>query len=225
MNSKTSNPISFHSLNEDGYDGSMTNLFEREGWYHTALDLADIIVFNGGTDIGTEIYGESPVARGIPAVKSKRDKYEVSVYETYMDSPKLKLGICRGAQLLNCLNGGSLWQDVSNHGRSHQMTVLATGQKLHVTSTHHQMMRPNYQAGVILAIANEAKHKIAHGAQYPNGIQTYPDDHKDTEVVYYPNTHSLCIQGHPEYVPGSAFAAYCIDLVVQYLKEAQSVAA
>lgn len=221
---KFSKPITFHSLYEDGYSGSMTQLLQHEGWESIYHESADIIVFNGGADIGTEIYGEEPVYGGIPYLKSKRDRHEIEIWDKYKASPKLKLGICRGAQLLNCLNGGTLWQDVNNHGRTHAMTVLATGEKFRATSTHHQMMRPSKNA-IIIATANEATRKTAQGATYPNGIRPFLDDHKDAEIVYYSDTHSLCIQGHPEYVPGSAFANYCIDLTKQYLKEVKQCVA
>lgn len=181
---------------------------------------ADIIVFNGGADIGTKIYNELPLYGGIPREPSQRDHMEVGIFNKFKDDrSKLFVGICRGAQLLNCLNGGTLWQNVNNHGHDHMMRDVITGEKVRVTSTHHQMMRPNLRTGTIIGIADESTRKDAEHDHFPSG--SFFDDHKDTEIVWYPGTRSLCIQGHPEYVPGSIFADYCINLIHKYAEESR----
>jgi putative glutamine amidotransferase len=222
----TSDPIKFHSLFEnEGADTGMADLLSMQGWQEVCVELADIIVFNGGADIGTAIYGEKPISRGIPEMPSKRDAQEMELYYKYKGGSKLLLGICRGSQLLNCLNGGSLWQDVNNHGRSHDILVLATGQKIRATSTHHQMMRP-HSSGRVLAVADEATRKYCDDQTWTNtGGVFFSDDHKDTEIVWYPATGSLCIQGHPEYMPHSEFATFCIDMIQHFLEEVRVCAA
>lgn len=218
--------IKFHSLFEhEGADQGMADLLSREGWQEVSYELADVIVFNGGADIGTSIYGEKPIGRGIPEQPSPRDRQETDIYYKFKGGSKLLLGICRGAQFLNCMNGGKLWQDVDNHGKSHYMTVLSSGHRLWATSTHHQMMRPG-AGGKVLAVADCAHNKYAEDDtwNYKGGV-FFPDDHKDTEIVWYPSTSSLCIQGHPEYVPGSEFATFCIDMIIHYLEEVRVVAA
>lgn len=219
----TSKTPLFTSLYETPHEGSMSYLLRLAGMEPVPIDEADIIVFNGGEDIGTSIYGENPIGRGIPYNRSARDQHEIEVYNTYVAGPKLKVGICRGAQLLNCLNGGTLWQDVSGHGRDHVMTILANGHRMLCTSTHHQMMRPNWDKAVILAVSDEATYKYSEKDAYPEA--NFKDDHLDTEIIYYPDTHTLCIQGHPEYVPSNPFANYCTDLIINYLQEVQSCAA
>ena len=212
--------IKFHSLFEhEGADQGMADLLTKEGWKEVAYELADVIIFNGGADIGTILYGEKPVGRGIPEQQSRRDHNEAEIFNKYKGGDKLLVGICRGAQLLNVLNGGTLWQDVDGHGRSHSMTICATGHKIWITSTHHQMMRP-HSSGKVLAVANEATYKYAeHDTWSRKGGVFFKDDHKDTEIVWYPDTASLCIQGHPEYVPGSEFSNFCIDMISHYLEE------
>ncbi len=210
--------IKFHALAE----GQGVSAYLRgEGWERSTLDDADVICFNGGADIATTIYGERPALRGVPLFQSYRDTNEIEVFERFRNNPSvLKLGICRGAQLLNCLNGGTLWQDVNNHGSNHNMTILETGHVMKITSTHHQMMRPNYKTAVMIGVSNESTYKLAEGMSYP---EAYFDDHGDPEIVYYPDTNSLCIQGHPEYVPGSEFADYCVELALKYLAKGQGV--
>lgn len=224
--SLTTSTIKFHSLGEsEGADQGMADLLTLEGWQEVAYELADIIVFNGGADMGTSLYGEKPIGRGIPEEPSPRDKKEMDIYYRHKGGGKLLVGICRGAQFLNVMNGGTLWQDVDGHQGSHDMTILSTGQHMWITSTHHQMMRPNRATGKVLAVADKARNKYAdHDVWHSKSGVFYPDDHKDTEIVWYPDTSCLCIQGHPEYVPHSEFATFCIDLIGHYLEEVRVIA-
>lgn len=217
-----SKPIRFYSIEDFYADPGMAELLTEAGFVRTGITEAQVIVFNGGADIGTSIYGEEPIHSSIPHRPSERDKYEIDRFNEFKNPSVLKVGICRGAQLLNCLNGGTLWQDVNNHGQSHDMVVITTGETIRVTSTHHQMMRP-HSSGQILAVADVATRKVADKANFP-GIR-HDDDHRDTEIVWYPATSTLCIQGHPEYVPNSQFADFSTDLIRHYQKEASLVAA
>lgn len=217
--------MKFYSHNDWGGGGTVSHLLIKSaGMQEVKLPQdADIIVFNGGEDIATSIYGERPIMRGIPETPTIRDKTEIALFDLFSkDKSKLILGVCRGAQLLNCLNGGTLYQHVNNHTRNHDMLVKKTGIIMRVTSTHHQQMRAG-PGGEVLAIASESDLKI-----YDDGgavqlfpkpdrelLKTHPEelDEIDTEIVWYPATNTLCIQGHPEYVPGTIFADYCLDLI------------
>lgn len=213
----------FYSHYDFNGPGTMIALLKREGMTRVLQpEDADIIVFNGGADIGTEIYNEIPAMRGIPRYKSERDQEEIDLFNNHLGD-KFLLGICRGAQLLNCLNGGTLWQHVDNHGRDHQMVDLLTGHVYQTTSTHHQMMRPNLKTGKIIAVSHESNNK--HAENVHRYIPINQKDDQDIEIVWYEDTMSLCIQGHPEYVPGSVFADYCIALVRNYMKASKQCAA
>lgn len=205
--------IKFYSYEGFHADGSR-HLFIQAGMKPVDKpDDADLIVFNGGQDIGTEIYGELPVFRGIPRLKSPRDLAEINLYNEAKKGGKFFLGICRGAQLLNCLNGGTLWQHVNNHGVDHRMLDVITGKMYEVTSTHHQMMRPNLETGQIIGVASESTVKHSHELTEQFLLQGNLYNGEDVEIVYYKDTRTLCVQGHPEYVPGSPFAEYVLNMV------------
>lgn len=204
----------FRSLYDGTYVGSTHHLLVLEGWEPVDnCDDADVIIFNGGEDIGTELYHEHPIQRGIPHLPSNRDNEEADIFEDYCGSDKLLIGICRGAQFLNVMNGGGLWQDVNNHGHSHTMRVQPTGEYIEVTSTHHQMMRPAPH-GNLIGVSHVSTHKQAQHDTYDNPVPGV-----DAEIVWYPDTGSLCVQGHPEYVPGSRFAEYFFELAYKCLEE------
>lgn len=172
---------------------------------------ADIIIWNGGADISPSIYGATPIPGSGPPHTSTRDDREIALFEEFPDT--FKLGICRGSQLLNCLNGGKLYQHVDGHGGSHPMIDLTTGEVLMVTSTHHQMMIPNYKDGEVIGRASRSKVKYTDQGEHKINPTADLKMGHDVEIVWYPKTHTLCIQGHPEYVPGSRFAEYTWELI------------
>ena len=153
--------------------------------------VADIIVFSGGEDIDPDMYGQKrlPVTKN---VNYKRDTFCEELYEKYKDKPKI--GICRGAQFLNAQCGGSMYQDVDNHTKTHEVYSKDFEHNFgEVTSTHHQQMIPAYDAEVI-AVAKVSTRRIRDGATIISGYNT-----DDAEVLYYPKEKALCFQPHPEY--------------------------
>jgi len=213
--------LPFYSIWESQYNwGTMSSLLEDAGFERVAdPESAHILVFNGGADIGTSIYNELPVFKGIPHSQSQRDKHEIGMFDRFVGS-KFMMGICRGAQLLNCLNGGKLWQHVDNHQTDHDMIDLLTGKVMSVTSTHHQMMKPNMALAQVIGVSKKSFTKECEGELAKNYILPRElKEGEDIEVVWYPNTRSLCIQGHPEYVPGTPFADWSIELMLSKYKD------
>tara|TARA_R110002110_G_scaffold90974_1_gene236444 strand:- start:86486 stop:87172 length:687 start_codon:yes stop_codon:yes gene_type:complete len=90
-------------------------------------DLAalDGIVISGGDDIDRALYLDEDDAPG-PA-DPERDRFEIRVLEHLMGSRLPVLGICRGAQLMNVVRGGTLYPDLRNLRRktSNRRTPLA----------------------------------------------------------------------------------------------------
>jgi gamma-glutamyl-gamma-aminobutyrate hydrolase PuuD len=183
---------------------SMFNKNKHKGYNVISNDIhqqPDLLVFCGGSDISTDLYGEKPIPGGAMQVDSFRDKREVDIFNRYRHLPKV--GICRGGQLLNVLSGGSLWQDVDEHYGGHDiinvlpMANYDAGDELKCTSSHHQMMIPS-DKGVVLAIAVNDSYTRGLSNKY-RSYHKHPTPEYDTEVVWYEDTKSLCFQGHPEW--------------------------
>lgn len=185
----------------------------RANWDVTTIrTLADIFVFTGGEDINPALYGEEP--HSSVSFSDFRDRRELDAYST-IPADVLKFGICRGGQLLNVLNGGKLYQHVDGHHGNHLIKDTKTNALMMSNSIHHQMMIPGPGA-VILATANMSTFRInAHGdlLRERNDFDTY----SDPEVIWYPKTNSLCVQGHPEY-PNCpiVFREFVFDLLETY---------
>lgn len=86
----------------------------------------DLIIFSGGEDINPRMYGE---ANRYSQVNDRRDELEKEIYRIAKNYGIKMLGICRGHQLLNVLEGGYLLQDIYlqkkiYHPGSHEIELL-----------------------------------------------------------------------------------------------------
>ena len=166
-------------------------MFKQAGFELSAsMQEADLLCFTGGADVSPELYGEDNVSS---YCSPERDKYEEQVFDWAYEHDVPMVGICRGGQFLNVMNGGKMWQDVDNHAISgtHEAQCDYWG-SIMVSSTHHQMMRPA-KSGKVLVASDLSTYKLSDGLEIGG-------DRYDVEVVYYKDTKSLCYQPHPEIV-------------------------
>ena len=72
----------------------------------------DGIVFSGGDeDVDPNLYGEVPM-RQLTSILPERDHWEMALYHAAREKGIPVLGICRGCQIVNVAEGGSLYQDI-----------------------------------------------------------------------------------------------------------------
>lgn len=186
------------------------NMFEERGWelvYN--MEEADLVCFVGGEDVSPALYHEKNTHS---YCSPDLDLHSIRVY---MDAKELNLpciGICRGGQFLNVMNGGKMVQDIEGHGiaGTHLVNlstnVLSTSDevdKFHsvsfeATSTHHQEIVPNKNADILLT--GESEDKV-------------------TEVlVYYEDgDYDICFQPHPEYDNGVACREVFFNIINEYI--------
>jgi putative glutamine amidotransferase len=159
----------------------------------------DLMLFTGGEDVDPAYYNEKPGKRTF--YNPSRDNDESKMFR--MLNQKIpKLGICRGSQFLTVMSGGKLIQHVENHGigGTHSITFdYIHNHKMQITSTHHQMMYPfdlSKKEYILCAYATNYLSPI-----YLNGNDRnieVPEEFLEPEIVFYPRSNSLAIQGHPE---------------------------
>jgi gamma-glutamyl-gamma-aminobutyrate hydrolase PuuD len=157
------------------------------------------VAYGGGTDIHTGYYHEQRGQHTSPP-DIRRDAEELGIFKQFERHVGGFIGICRGSQLLTVANGGSLFQNVSGHTLDHFILTIKEQHRIRATSTHHQMMNP-------FKLPSEAYQVIAKSEPdlsdcYHNGLNfTAFKPPLEPEIVYYPRTNSLAVQGHPEYLP------------------------
>lgn len=208
------------------------NSFVKEDLYkmkNTSLPI--VVLFTGGEDVNPVVYSENK--HPLTLTNDKRDDLETKFYNFFTNNNNtLKLGICRGAQLLTVLAGGSLIQHVTNHNTDHEIYInnkhLNRNRRdiIMVNSSHHQMMYPfnisnnNYEiigySKVFLSDKYESAspifnvNKIVETDLHPKFIEP--------EIVYYKQANSLAIQGHPEWSNASKeFIYYTTKLIDTYV--------
>ena len=185
-------------------------MFNSEGWEVVrTIKEADLIQFTGGPDVSPYLYGQKKHPKTINNLE--RDKKEVIIYSIGIKDSMPMAGICRGAQFLNVMCGGELWQDVTGHSNvnGHEILDLTTNRSFRATSTHHQMMIPA-EGGNVIGVADESKFRstmLKNGNVIQYHVRKLNDF--DTEIVHYQKHKVLCFQPHPEF-------AGVPDLKMQY---------
>ena len=184
----------------------------------------DMVVFTGGTDVDPALYGHKKLTETMTP-DTKRDSTEVRIFEDCLKHAVPMVGICRGSQFLNVMNGGWLVQDCTGHTINHSIRTREPGfEALQVSSTHHQMMVPTEHA-VWEAWAEGLSSKYSHANEEKPRFPVTPDGKpKEPEVIFYPETFSLCVQYHPEFMSAeSPGYQYFNRLIFKYLMEARHV--
>ncbi len=75
-------------------------------------DELDGLVLMGGSDVCPETYGETAQKPEWSGDRI-RDEYEIALLRAFMSLRKPVLGVCRGAQIINVAQGGTLYQDIA----------------------------------------------------------------------------------------------------------------
>lgn len=182
-----------------------------------------VIVLWGGEDISPAIYNQKANEHtGAPDHLSERDRLEVAMANRAIALDIPIIGVCRGAQLMCALSGGSLVQHVTRHAGPYHQIITKDGAYYKCPSLHHQMMYP--------WPLEEGKdfEKIAWMEKPISGCYLgEPDEHGkpkeldvpyEPEILWFPKTKSLCIQSHPEFINDvkHPFVQYCLTLTKLY---------
>lgn len=176
-----------------------------------SVEDADIICFTGGEDVDPSLYGEQPL--NTTNYNPRRDSEEMVIFADAAALGKPMVGICRGGQFLNVMNGGKMWQHVNNHaGRNHSVVDSESGRTVpDMTSTHHQMMIMG-DSGIMLAQAQLCTYR----QNDKETIRCQVPELNDAEAIWYAQTNCLCFQPHPEYHKG-ACRDYFFELFNKYI--------
>lgn len=81
------------------------------------LDKIDGLLLSGGVDMDPLLYGEEPHPL-MGTIDIRRDRFEMRLIEGAIGKSLPIFAICRGIQMINATLGGTLYQDISQHGNS-----------------------------------------------------------------------------------------------------------
>lgn len=194
------------------------SIFSKGQDITSSLEGIDAVVFWGGTDIHPSFYSEPPhkTNQVYGALSpSKRDEFERKAMLYCKAKGIPMIGVCRGAQLMCAVAGGSLVQHCTNHHGDHDM-VTREGEVIVTTSCHHQMMVLKDVEHELLAWATP-KLSTVYKDGWDRDIE-YMKTHREPEVVFFPTMKGLAIQGHPEWAKiDSRFVKYVNEQIKSYL--------
>ena len=197
-------------------------------------DSLCLVVFTGGSDISPELYGKSK--HMYTSNNPSRDMEELELYSLAAEHGIPMAGICRGAQFLCAMAGGTVVQDITNHGRDQNISAICpiNGdiKTVRVTSSHHQMQYPydlpkdNYE---VLGWGEKTR-SSHYGLDKETTVSR--SDARDSlkeepDIVYYPVIKALAAQYHPEWMEESSegftlFKALVLKYLVPFMKEDQN---
>jgi GMP synthase-like glutamine amidotransferase len=171
-----------------------------------------LVVLTGGEDIAPGIYGHK-TSKHCGYTNTYRDGADLLATWIAYNFGIPVVGICRGAQLLCAFHGGSLIQDCDNHDVWHNIETIK-GEKIFVSSTHHQMMVP-HKSSTVVAWASPRRSSYYRGG--PQG-KTAKTPELEADVVAFSERRALSVQYHPEYMPMASRAVhYFYELIEDYL--------
>lgn len=160
------------------------------------LKLVDGLILSGGHDVNPLLYGEEP-NKLLSDIYPERDTFDLTLIE---EATKLKmpiLGICRGHQILNVSNGGTLYQDLSLAKDSY---IKHNQEKLPSQGTHTVNIEKNSILYSILgdtAIVNSFHHLSVNKVGKGFKAVAYSKDGV-IEAIERNKPFALGIQWHPE---------------------------
>jgi len=157
------------------------------------------IVLTGGTDIHPDLYdGEQEYANKPDQWDEERDRYEEAVYN-YAKINKIPiLAICRGLQLVNVIEGGTMIQDLGEGNLVHK--------KENDIDREHKVAVDSDVTGGMNEIVNSAHHQAVEFPGKALMVSATSPDNVIEAMEFKDKTNRgfmVCVQWHPERIPDS----------------------
>jgi len=160
--------------------------------------LDGLILSGGNFDIHPNYYGEKPLA-SLGMIKAERSNFELDLTAAALSQDLPVLGICGGAQAINVVLGGSLYQDIGAqvaNAQEHQQSrkTVRRGHRIlieprtllrkilgrshaEVNTTHHQSVKTLGQGLIVNALAGDG---VVEGIEstrhaFVIGVQWHPE--------------------------------------------------
>ena len=164
------------------------------------LDMLDGLILAGGSDIDPASYGAQPhpETRG---TRHERDRFEIALGTRALERDMAVLGICRGMEMLNVIQGGTLNQHLGLELHRHTPGVFADhdvhlepgslaervvgGDHTEVKSAHHQGLEELGEGVVASGYADDG---IVEAVELPDrqfavGVLWHPEEDERSRVI------------------------------------------
>ena len=164
-------------------------------------DELDALVLMGGSDVCPATYGEialQPEWNG----DRVRDDYEIALLRAFVARRKPVLGVCRGAQVINVAQGGTLYQDLSTQARfalNHRNWAIYE-QNCHATSLVGGSGLARLYPGRALTKTNSVHHQAIKDLGRDLVVEAWSEPDRVPEAIRWTGPSYLFgVQWHPEF--------------------------
>jgi len=167
------------------------------------VELVDGVLVSGGDDVDPSGYG----AKNTTSTKTdpEVDLFEVAVLEVARAAGKPVLAICRGLQILNVALGGSLHQEVTSSGGTHELIgddhEEMNARRHVVTFEPGSLLSSIYQASEtkVNTLHHQGVDRLADGLV----VEGKTDDGLIEAARWNGDWWALAVQWHPERLDGN----------------------
>ena len=183
--------------------GAQPRVLEVSESPRAVLQTVDGVLLTGGGDVDPALYGESR-HDSVEDAEPGRDEFEIDLARRAMERDLPILAVCRGAQVLNVANGGTLVQDIPSAitaGLTHAIRQEgnATAHAISVApgSRLHRALGPAVDAASSCAV--NSRHHQSIAALAPGLVASATASDGVIEGIESPE-HAFClgVQWHPE---------------------------
>lgn len=186
-------------------------------------EYLDGLILQGGADINPQSYGEAPLHPDW-AGDRVRDAYEMELLHEFMEAGKAVLGICRGAQLINVVFGGTLYQDIATQIEAAQLHIHSDYDRhSHAVEWSNDSglarLYPGKTGSSVVSIHHQSIKALGRGLRVEaRGAQ----DGVIEAVRLEGKLYVLGLQWHPEFHPaGSEHLLDCTPILDEFLRAAR----
>jgi putative glutamine amidotransferase len=176
-------------------------LTEDEAILRRLYEQCQGILFSGGNDLDPASYNEEPAEKTVD-FSSRRDHQELQLLKWALADDKPVLAICRGMQLLNVAQGGTLYQDIPTELPDAENHNISAEKKRESRIVHTLRIKPDSKLAKVLGVTELGTNAYHHQAIKKSGkdlvASAWAED-DIIEAVELPNRRFvLGLQSHPE---------------------------
>jgi putative glutamine amidotransferase len=166
-------------------------------------DALDGLLLMGGSDVCPASYGDAPLRPEWNGDRI-RDDYEIALLRAFVARGKPVLGVCRGAQVINVAQGGTMWQDIGSQlpqALNHRdWSIYATN--CHATSLVAGSALARLYPGVTLVKTNSVHHQALRVLGAGLVVEAWSEPDRIVEAIRWTGPSYLAgVQWHPEFHP------------------------
>ena len=192
-----------NTVEKAGGEPVLLDLVKDQEGAKAELEKVDCLIMTGGEDIDPSYYGEEPDP-ALEDVNKERDVSDMAMLQEAIDEDMPTLCTCRGAQVLNVLSGGSLYQDIPTTDEFkdsgilhrdpeevdftyHELTIeedsllakIVGDTKLNANSWHHQGLKDIGDNLKVTAHSDDGMVECVErtDCSYVIGVQFHPEWH------------------------------------------------